>query len=281
MGFSYRGIGEGGFRAGSVQSGAPPILNFDFTTGALPGAIAFTRPSIGTYINNAGTLITAGNNVARMNYVGGVSNLLIEPAATNLLLQSNAFSTAPWGPGVNSVATPAQFVSPDGSNNGWTITSGSGGFDGYYQLLTFANATYTASAWVKQAASVPVDFQIKAIDSSVPTSPALQRLSATTAVTAGSSALDIIVLTATASVVMGVYGAQLETGSNVTSYIPTTTAAVTRAADSAVLTIPAGIGHLTFTFDDNTTQLVTVSAGSYTVPTNLNRPNIKRIVGSA
>ena len=80
---------------------------------------------------------------------------------------------------------------------------------------------------------------------------------------------------------MGVYGAQLETGSNVTSYIPTTTAAVTRAADSAVLTIPAGIGHLTFTFDDNTTQLVTVSAGSYTVPTNLNRPNIKRIVGSA
>ena len=66
-----------------------------------------------------------------------------------------------------------------------------------------------------------------------------------------------------------------------TSYIPTTTATVTRAADSAVFTIPSGIGHLTYTFDDASTQLVTVSAGSYTIPTTLNRPNIKSIVGSA
>ena len=58
-------------------------------------------------------------------------------------------------------------------------------------------------------------------------------------------------------------------------------AAVTRAADSAVFTIPAGIGHLTYTFDDNSTQLVAVSPGSYTIPTSLNRPNIKSIVGSA
>jgi hypothetical protein len=66
-----------------------------------------------------------------------------------------------------------------------------------------------------------------------------------------------------------------------TSYIPTTTVAVTRAPDSAVFTIPSGVAQLTYTFDDNSTQSVTVSAGSYTIPVTLNRANIKSIVGSA
>ena len=39
--------------------------------------------------------------------------------------------------------------------------------------------------------------------------------------------------------------------------------------------------QMTFTFDDNSTQTITgISAGTYTVPTNLNRPWIKTIVGA-
>jgi hypothetical protein len=66
-----------------------------------------------------------------------------------------------------------------------------------------------------------------------------------------------------------------------TSYIPTTTAAVTRQADNAVFTIPSGIASLTYTFDDGSTQTVPVSAGSYTIPVTLARPNIRSIAGVA
>lgn len=80
----------------------------------------------------------------------------------------------------------------------------------------------------------------------------------------------------------GIYvaGVQMEQG-NGSSVIPTTGTSATRAADSLGFTIPAGIGHLTYTFDDNSTQTVAVSPGAYTVPTNLNRADIKTIVGAA
>jgi hypothetical protein len=280
MGFTYRGIGEGGFRVGSVQTGAPPTLNFDFTTGSLPGAITFTRPSIGTYNSSGNILTTAGNNVARFNYVGGVSNLLIEPSATNLLPQSNNFADAIWISFSGSVFTAAQFVSPDGANNGWSVTSGANGGP-FQNSIAFSASPYTLSVWAKQiTGTAPIDFYMGGLDSgNKATSPTLTRLfgTVTTPATTNNAIIQINAPTGT----NGLYGAQLEIGSVMTSYIPTTTAAVTRAADSAVFTIPAGVGHLTFTFDDNTTQTVAVSAGSYTVPTNLNRPNLKSIVGSA
>lgn len=63
-----------------------------------------------------------------------------------------------------------------------------------------------------------------------------------------------------------------------TSYIPTTTATATRAADQLSFTIPTGISALRFTFDDDSTQDINVSSGSYTVdPTALNRYTVKRI----
>lgn len=79
------------------------------------------------------------------------------------------------------------------------------------------------------------------------------------------------------------WGQQIELGSAPSSFVYTTqgTGVVTRAADSLSFTIPAGINHLAYTFDDNSTQGVTVSPGAYTVPTNLNRPWIKSIAGTA
>lgn len=280
-GFTQRVAGgDGGLRfMGGPASGGS--LNFDFTTGTLPGAITFTRPSIGTYTNNAGTLITAGNDVARFNYVGGVACLLIEPAAANLATQSNNLSAGVWVPLNSAVATAAQFVSPDGTNNGWSVTSGSG-FGALQQNFTFANVPYTISAWAKRiVGTAPINFRLgSANGGDLTTSSSLTRLLSTLTPPAGLAVIAIFI-DAAAGNTDGLYGVQLETGSAATSYIPTTTTAVTRAADSAVFTIPAGIGHLTYTFDDNSTQLVAVSAGSYTVPTSLNRRNIKSIVGSA
>ena len=278
--FTQRVIGDGGFVYLLASGGAAPgSINFDFTTGSLPPGITFTRPSIGTYNSSGNLLVTAGNNVARFNYIAGVANLLIEPAATNLLVQSNGFSTT-WALNSGSV-TPAQFVSPDGSNNGWAFNDGSN--QGWMlQTVTFAAVQYALSIWANKISGTSATFQLSFPGgfNQPPISTTLTRIFANGTATAGSNTVSCRQQTTNGSVV-GIYGAQLETGPAPTSYIPTTTVPVTRAADNAVFTIPTGIGHLTFTFDDNTTQLVAVSPGSYTIPATLNRPNIKSIVGSA
>jgi hypothetical protein len=51
-----------------------------------------------------------------------------------------------------------------------------------------------------------------------------------------------------------------------------------RAVDAYSFIVPAGIHRLTYTFDDNTTQMVSVWPGMhYTIPTNLTRRWIKKI----
>jgi len=62
------------------------------------------------------------------------------------------------------------------------------------------------------------------------------------------------------------------------SYIPTAASTATRAADACSFTIPSGVSSLRYTFDDLSTQTVSVSPGAYVVPTNLNRPIIRSIV---
>lgn len=72
---------------------------------------------------------------------------------------------------------------------------------------------------------------------------------------------------------------QLELGASATSWVPSYSASATRAADAVSFTIPTGMTLLRYTFDDNSTQDVAVTAGAYTVPTDLNRAHIKRIAG--
>jgi hypothetical protein len=92
-----------------------------------------------------------------------------------------------------------------------------------------------------------------------------------------SSAANVRSITVAGTETVHVWGFQLELGASNSSYIPTTSTAVTRSADVAGLTIPGGVTTLTYTLDDNTTQEVSVSPGAYTIPTTLNRPRIKNI----
>lgn len=76
---------------------------------------------------------------------------------------------------------------------------------------------------------------------------------------------------------LSMWGVSSYSGIGTTSYIETTNIPVTRNADVVQFTIPTGVTTLRYTFDDNSTQDVAVSAGAYTVPTNLNRAWIKTI----
>jgi len=82
----------------------------------------------------------------------------------------------------------------------------------------------------------------------------------------------------TAAITLLMADMQLEANPVRTSYIPTTTATVSRTADVVTIAIPADMNTLEYLFDDSTIQDITVSPSTtYTVlPAGLNRSRIKR-----
>ena len=81
----------------------------------------------------------------------------------------------------------------------------------------------------------------------------------------------------------GAYIWQMDVHSSITitSPIATVASSATRAADAVSMTLPAGVGNVDFTFDDNSTQTVAGASGSFSIPTNLNRPYLKSLVARA
>jgi hypothetical protein len=181
----------------------------------------------------------------------GCPALLVEPAATNLCLQSEAFNTT-WarvsgGTGLLPVITANAVVAPDGTTTAETIvfdrgsaTSGSANFSQVQQVINLATSgTYTLSVYAKATAAGDVgkQFYIRAKDTLVSgalTSSWVRYTSTETGVAAGNTSIMIGNrggFTADQSVSVDLWGAQLETGSVATSYIPTTTGTGSRSAD--------------------------------------------------
>src|SRR5271157_5728357 len=102
-------------------------ISFDFTTGSLPGGVTLTRASSGSYYNSSNVLqvFGAGTNAARFDYMasGSTQTLLYEPAATNLWLQSNAFTTTWSKYNGSDVVTAGAATSPDGTVDAWSVAT--------------------------------------------------------------------------------------------------------------------------------------------------------------
>ena len=78
------------------------------------------------------------------------------------------------------------------------------------------------------------------------------------------------------------YGFQCEAFSTATSYIPTGGSQLIRPAGKLSFTIPAGCTSITVTFDDSSTQIISVSPGAYVLPVaTLTLPNINTITGTS
>jgi hypothetical protein len=236
---------------------APPYASVKFNfaeTGVLDPRITFTRASSGTYFDSTGTLQTATTNVARFDYnptTLAPLGLLIEEARTNSCLYSRDLTNIAWVIAANAVITGDSAVAPDGTTTADTITV-NGSNNGVFQNIACSSSTaYTFSLWVKLGTMVAGDYKIAIYDNTnaafiasdivptqTPSSTAWTRVTYTFTTPATCVSIRVYCfrngLAAATSV--NVWGMQLEAGAFVTSYVPTTNVALTRAADVATMT---------------------------------------------
>jgi hypothetical protein len=126
-----------------TQSNRDNIMAFgDFTV---------TRASTKNILGSAGLYVSVANNVPafEFNTDGSYRGLLVEPGATNLALQSQAFNEAVWSK-TDTTVTANSTVSPDGTTTGDTLTEGTAGTAGTAQAITVSSgATVTFSSFFK------------------------------------------------------------------------------------------------------------------------------------
>jgi len=255
----------------AIQQNFPssrPSLSLNFARSKkLDPRITFTRTSSATYVGEDGLIKYAGVNEARFDHdpiTGDSLGLLVEEARTNLALRSEEFDDASWDSAAGArTVTANQITAPNGTTTADLVTAdGTNGFHFVSQAFTLSAVPYSFSVFVKAGTESVVILRTFNAFGNV---NAVFNLSTGTLTnnTAGTTArivayangwyrciLDFTPLAATSSI--GIYlssisqntastdlyiwGAQLEAGAFPTSYIPTTTATVTRTADNASMT---------------------------------------------
>lgn len=270
------GIGIPQFQ-GNGPSGIASSINFaQLVTGDVPSGWTFTRSTAGTYFDASGVLQTAATNVLRISRdpVSGELGYLAEPGRTNLLTYSEQFDNASWTKGAGASVSANTVTAPDGTLTGDSLVASGSPGSVYQTAVGLTPATiYTASAYVKYSSvqwvrfmyydgggnqcRVWVDVQNGVIGTGnaagtgtftaatiVPAGSGWYRISVTGTQPAVNGLVQFQPVTADASTTPAagtvyMWGAQLEAGSYPTSYIPTTTVAVSRGADLLTTTLSA------------------------------------------
>ena len=245
-------------------------LNFqNMTTSGFDSRITFTRASSGTYFDGSGILQTASTNVPRLDHSPTTRlplGLLIEEQRTNLILQSEDFSTT-WT-NTNSSEQTNVIVAPNGTLTGDKLVedTANGVHDVLQSITLVASTTYSLSVFAKAAertrfrvagrifgswSAFPeavFDLSTGTVVSGTGTITAVgngwYRCSVVGTTSATNAGINIALVSTGTTIsytgdgTSGIYlwGAQLEAGAFPTSYIPTTVAAATRNADVATMT---------------------------------------------
>jgi hypothetical protein len=250
---------------------------------SLTDKLTFTGGNQGTFVGSDGFIQQATTNVPRFDHdplSRRSLGLLSEVERTNLFLRSEELQST-WILTESTTVAPNTWAAPSGQTTGDVITFGTNsvavGQDitvlslTSYALSFYLNTSLTSASFLRlrfakdAGASGNVWFSPSALTFSnyqsgvsggqaVLVAANVYRISVLMlfgATDAGSRRISIGGTTASGSgasdvgKTIAIWGAQLEAGSTPSTYIPTTTAAVTRTADSAVID---GTGVLTGTY---------------------------------
>lgn len=253
-----------------------PKLALDFTTANLDSRITFTRTTSAsnpaTYVNSNGYIAFAANDAPRFDYdpvTLACKGLLIEESRTNSFTYSEDFSATGWATTRASIGTD-QTTAPDNaatadkliedtSTNTHFMTRSSFSFTSgnSYSLSIYLKAAgrsrlrITSGNTTTWSAGATFNLATGTIVSTAFGTAQIQNsgngwyrctISGAAGATAATS-VNFVLSNGTSESYTGdgvsgvyVWGAQMEVGAFPTSYIPTTTTALTRNADVATMT---------------------------------------------
>ncbi len=259
----------------------PALERREIEAVSLTDKLTFTGGNQGTFVGSDGFIQRAQTNVPRFTHdpvTRRSLGMLVEPSGENLLLRSEQFDIAGVWSVLNATVTANTQLAPSGTTSAETLTDVNGITSanvGCFQSVALADTTtYAMSCYVKAGTkttcrvgirnkagvNILSNFYLSTVSTTVGNaiSSAIQNAgngwyrctAICPSVTGAISQRGIVFMdegsyTADGTGTIHVYGADLQAGASPTSHISTTTAAVTRTADSAVID---GTGVITGTY---------------------------------
>ena len=252
------GVARFGWTGSAWAAVGAPSLSLDFMTpGQLDSRIVFTRASSATYTDASGVIQTAATNAPRWDYKAGVlQGLLIEEQRTNNLLWSTDLTDAAWVV-YNGATKGSKVTGPDGTLSGMTVNFVPAS-QLYQSIIVGPGTLLSVYARAGSLNQLQLGYSDGTLSPVFNLTAQWQRFSLVGPASASNIAFNRVgPVTGTIQLAMP----SLETGAFPTSYIPTTSAAVTRARDVTKMppnvswyTAPGGSWFAEFICNNNPTN---------------------------